>query len=107
MDLAAADVTALPAAADELLLSARGAERDAVALLVRAATSIATSLPEGAPLCFAVVKGSGDVVDDVVRAGALLPRSGLLALGDGAFALASDLAVVPGQGAVVVDQRAP
>lgn len=102
----AADVTALPHAADELLLSARGAGRDAIALLVRAATGVAQALPEGAPLSFALVKGSGDVVADVVRAGALLPRSGLLALDDGAFALQNDLAVIPGAGRVI-DPRAP
>ncbi|MDP2342983.1 MAG: AAA family ATPase [Deltaproteobacteria bacterium] len=101
----AADVVVLGHAADELLLSAGGADVDAVAVLVRAATTVAQALPEGAPLSFSLVKGSGDVVGDVVRAGALLPAGGLLAFDDEAFLLAGDLACVPGA-ARVVDPRA-
>lgn len=102
----AADVIALPHAADELVLSAAGKDKDAVALLVRAATGVAQALPEGAALSFALVKGSGDLVADVVRAGGLLPRAGLLALDDDAFALQNDLAIIPGAGRVI-DPRAP
>ncbi len=96
----------IPHAPDEIVLCAGGVAADAVAGLLRAATSIASALPEGAPLSFALVSGSGDLVDDVVRAAALLPRTGLLALDETAAASQADLAFVPGAGHLV-DPRAP
>ncbi len=113
----AADVVVLSHSADELVLAALTgaahrpedaklrADREAVAVLVRLATALAQGLPAGAPVAFSLVKGSGDDIDDVVRAGALLPAAGLLAFDDDAFALAGDVATVPGSGCVV-DPRA-
>ena len=100
----------VPAAADELLFAARGEPSEAIAVLVRAATSIAHSLPEGAPLSCAIVVSHGDLVDDIVAAAAVLPvffgAGGRLALDVEAFALAGDLAELPGSERTV-DARAP
>ena len=70
LSAATTSLAALPSSADELVLMARGDPGDAVAALLRAATSIAHALPEGAPLAFSLVNSHGDVVDDLVAAGA-------------------------------------
>ena len=108
--LLAQNVVILPSAPDELLLTASGDVADATAALVRAATSLAQSLPEGAPLRLALVATSGDLIDDAVRSSALLPTvlgSGArLAFDERAWALAGELAELP-DSERQVDPRAP
>jgi tetratricopeptide (TPR) repeat protein len=119
--LARLPVRTLDHAVDELLVGAGtvddalldgSAIDDAVAVLVRAAAALAAALPavlpEHAPVAFSVVVVGvhGDVVDAVVRAGAQLPRAGLLALDDDAWLRAGELATAPGE-TRAVDARTP
>ena len=110
MSAVTTSLEALSSAPDELVFAARGEPVDAVAALLRAATSIAHSLPEGAPLAFALVSTRGDLVEDVVATAELMPMlfgdGGRLALDEQAFALAGDLAELPGC-VGIVDPRAP
>ena len=100
----------LSSSPDELLFAARGEPVDAVAALLRAATSIAHGLPEGAPLALSLISTRGDLIEDVVASAELMPMlfgdGGRLALDEQAFALAGDLAELPGS-PFIVDPRAP
>jgi len=95
-------------APDELMLSAGGA--DAVGTLIRAASTLTTSLPAGSALVGAIVGFDGDLLAAAVAASQRMPRvegtACHLALDERARAAAPELAELPDRPGVV-DARAP
>jgi tetratricopeptide (TPR) repeat protein len=97
-----------PTSPDELLVSAGGT--DAVGTLIRAASTLATMLPEGAAFVGAIVAADGDAVVASVAASQHMPAAEagacLLALDEACRPDAPELAELPGRPGVV-DARTP